>query len=204
MEVEFELTARDIRAFRSYHARESGAQTRAMVWGTVLGLLVSAFAIDELEASTDHPEIRVEWIPRFTWERGICVALGAGVTYCAFVFSRRRQHAEMTRGLFDRHGVILDPEGLRVINARSDMLVRWTAVRQFVVSRNYLFLYLTANTAIIVPCRAFPDDEAFKAFRRLARRHHKNAPAAHFPEAEKTSAESYHAKDDRIHDSGPS
>src|SRR5439155_1020677 len=102
-----------------------------------------------------------------------------------------------------RQRVAIDPEGVHYSTREADGLLRWSAVQQVGRSGGHVFLYLTAVSALVVPRRAFANEEAFRAFHRLARQYREDAATARFPAADRPPAETYHARDDRLREGGP-
>jgi hypothetical protein len=199
MEVEFEVTAEDIQAFRRYHRRRAFKAPMYLILMIVLLALLGTVGLILYQLAKEKDWVGFLLISCF----GLGLFHGGLSTFLVFYYFARRQLAERNRRALGPHRVLLDPEGIRHVTRDEEGLLRWTGVREVCSNKDYLFLYLNATVAFIIPRRAYPDDTAFLTVSDNARRWHQEAATAPFSNRNKTSPETFHAKDDRIHDSGP-
>jgi YcxB-like protein len=75
------------------------------------------------------------------------------------------------KGLLGEHELEIQQEGLVERTAFNEAIHRWAGFHKVVRTRGYLIIYVTDNTAHIVPRRCFPSDHELNHFESALRRH---------------------------------
>lgn len=75
------------------------------------------------------------------------------------------------RTLLGTRRLRLAPQGLMFSSELIESTVKWPAVESIETNADYVYLYVAAVQAYVVPRRAFNDDLQFQAFVELARRY---------------------------------
>jgi hypothetical protein len=161
MEVEYELTLDDLRAFRRYHLRTTGRGRTISVGGLLLWLCVPVLLAAMLFLQPDWVLIIIAFF--------LGVAVGAFALLLLVVYLRlvhlRDEKAFFERNprLFERRRLSVGPEGIRFVCRSGGGFTHWAAVPRLAVTDDHLFLYLCLDDAIAVP-RAAIGDAAFIEF----------------------------------------
>lgn len=116
---------------------------------------------------------------------GLDPAVGLLVTFVigpAYVFytlwSVRRRARRLTRKLLaegknrsvlSEHRIFLNDEGITSETALIRSLYRWPVIERIVETSEYLFLFVSGFSAIVIPKRAFASDEHWQTFVQEAR-----------------------------------
>lgn len=164
-EITYQLTLEDLAAFNRYHAEHSPfyRQMKLRAWLAVPAymVLVGLFAV--LLSGTYVQTLKDFWP---LWALAAVYAL-----YYPFLY--RKQMARTLKsvlaegknlGVIGPHAVRITPEALYLRDAYRSSSIRWPAVEQIVRGRGYLYLYIAATQAAIVPERAFSSQKAFFEF----------------------------------------
>ena len=75
--------------------------------------------------------------------------------------------------LFGWRRVSLDANAVRSTTDFASFTYHWHGIDKIAVTPDYVFFYVTTNTAVIVPQAAFPNDREFADFVEAARRYHR-------------------------------
>jgi hypothetical protein len=95
---------------------------------------------------------------------------------------RKQLDDEWNRKLLGWRRLSLTPEAITFTGELTTFSVRWPAVEQIVTTEDHAIFLVTRQTGLVLPVRAFPDEEAFREFVKAARRYRKAANAG--PEEE--------------------
>jgi YcxB-like protein len=79
-------------------------------------------------------------------------------------FTERTYQAGKNAGLLGPHTVELTDEGVVERTPVRELKVKWEAVEKVASSDEHLFVWTSGFNALVVPRRAFPDEDALKAF----------------------------------------
>lgn len=164
-EINYQLTMEDLAAFNRYHAEHSPyyRQMKLRAWLAVPAymILVGFFAV--LLTGT-YVQSTIDFWP--LWALAVVYAL-----YFPFLYRKQQAQAVKTvmaegrnLGVIGPHAVRLSPEALYLRDAYRSSSIRWPAVEQIVRGRGYLYLYIAATQAAIVPERAFSSQKSFFDF----------------------------------------
>jgi hypothetical protein len=171
LEVEYELTARDLYAFQWRGVFESPRGRRARrnlylgwVLAIVLFALVPAIGADGFTISRVSFGFIVVAIPvvfLFQW--------------CLERWLVRRAIRQLLKeerpdkGQLGRHRLVLGEESLSESTAVGESRTAWVGVDRVEQSPDYIFIYTTPSAAYVVPKRAFSDPQQAEAFYQLSR-----------------------------------
>lgn len=144
-----DLYAVNFRAWRSY-IRALLILEAFFVGLILIPLLLDGWSLGEALRTADW------WLP---------LLVGAIVLFLWFVFcpligfwrTKRMDALGPNRYSFESNII-------RVETPRIESLVKWSAVKRIVVSRDRLFLFIRPGVAFIIPRRAFNSDEGFQAW----------------------------------------
>jgi hypothetical protein len=76
------------------------------------------------------------------------------------------------RKLLGRHRVLITPDALIHDYEIGTGRTLWAAVNRIVATKDYVFIYFAGNTVLLVPRRAFADENQFVEFVSTAKRFH--------------------------------
>jgi hypothetical protein len=82
------------------------------------------------------------------------------------------------RTLLGKQRVTLSPEGITKASDFDRTTIAWSGVERVIADKDFVFVYISAVTAIIVPRRAFADAVGFDEFVLKATGYHEEAEAA--------------------------
>ena len=78
-----------------------------------------------------------------------------------------------TRKFLGWRRLSIDAEAMRNVSEFASSTYRWHGIDKVGATLDHAFVYINTTTAIILPCRAFRDDRAFKDFVDAARSYHR-------------------------------
>jgi hypothetical protein len=93
----------------------------------------------------------------------------------AMVMRQIRRQLQGEPRLLGWRRLAIGPEAVTFTSKFVTITARWPGVDPIAVTEDHAFLFTTKLTGIIVPVRAFPDDEAFRDFVKAARRYQRAA-----------------------------
>jgi hypothetical protein len=169
MDVEFQLTPEDLPALTRYHQQLHPLPEKNAGQWIWLGLLAGVVALFIL--SSRFGVSRSEEVAFFLG----CFFAGGGLLVLLLLkyqaALRRQKHVQQdqrNRDLYEPKRMTISPDGVTVSGSRGFTLTRWPFVWHIGRSPDYAFLYITSETAYVVPRRAFRDEQQFAEFIALA------------------------------------
>ena len=189
MEVEYELTPEDLKAFQRYHAKHPLVPPKKGPAGILFGLGVGAVVVlgvfgyhllRNYVFSSPFSPYSVALYQLLNMVPGVIVGvLLALIGFSLFVrlvtVNATRKHLQEGRNAEKALGwrrLSIDPHAIRTTSAFSSNANFWEGIDAVVPTSDYVFIYITTRAAHVVPRRAFPDDRAFDQFVEAARRYH--------------------------------
>lgn len=180
MTAEFELRKDDWSAFNFYHHFHSPTARRQYLraWFSPTILLLLGFLGVSLLVSLNSPT------PGSTFLALLPLFSGVPVYLLWFPWAYRRKVKKIVVGmigegrnrtLLGKQRVTLSPEGITKSSDFDRTTVAWSGVERVIKDQDYLFVYISALTAIIVPRRAFADAVGFNEFAIQATRYQEEA-----------------------------
>jgi hypothetical protein len=176
MQVSFEQTKDDLIAYNLYHSAHSPAirrQRRTMIAVFVSAALVVAMLLLSFPSSPTPP-------PGILWVVVAAFLIGAAVLPRSYrrgvikIVGRMIDEGQ-NRTLLGRREITISPVDLGAASELRSTTVRWKAVEKVVEDGDYLYIYISALEAIIVPRRAFAGEAPFAAFADAVRKHREAA-----------------------------
>jgi hypothetical protein len=175
MHIEFANTLDDIRAFTVYHYQHSPTVRRQKLIGQIVYTIVCVGAYSLVVLLLTGNRLA-------TSPTTAAIYAGVGLIMAVVVFFRFRSRFEgtLTRnaeklykegknvGLFESRTITLDADGVRHESPASNSFTRWSSIEKVAVTADYLFIYYSALTALVIPRRAFADDAHWQDYVRLA------------------------------------
>jgi hypothetical protein len=178
MEVEFVLRPNDVLALHQFCLdRRPHRPPQFSQWLWLLLALLGVALVWFLVSRVDRPD--------FTMPVLVTVVVGALVILKVFQRSfirsrltrllRRQLDDEWNRKLLGWRRLAITPETITLTSKLTTYAVRWQAVEQIVTTEEHAFFLITRQSGIVLPVRAFTEDEEFGEFVRTARRYRREA-----------------------------
>lgn len=161
MQVEYENTVDDLVAFNEFHARRTGVTKKlTRLLAVALLALLALLLVLSLQGGIAGATI------------GIVAVLGLAVTALSVVLFprvlRRMVRAQLAQGrntaLLGSRSLAVEDDGLVERSGSAESKTRWRAVEHVASNDDYLFVYVSAVTAHVIPRRAFEDRAAMDRF----------------------------------------
>lgn len=172
MEIEYERTIEDLVELNLYSIENSTVQQKARKsqnYGIVT--LASIFVI-----------LAVIWLSLLQDMNGVMyLVVGIYMIYILWYnnssrYKRRKvteileeQNEEKPNANLCKRTMTIKDDGFYEKSDFEESKIFWRSIREIVQTEKYLYLFETKGIAIIVPRRAFPDEDSFKAFDKAAR-----------------------------------
>jgi len=173
MVVEFENSLDDVLALNMYHYQHSAnvRRTRLILQFGPPVIPVVVFLVQILVSGASLASA-LPWL----------VFAGIWVLFVPFSLRRgmRKRVAKMVLesqndGIVGKHRLSLTSKAMTDKTDSGKTKTRWAEVRRIVATNQYVFIYIDANVAHIVPKRAFPDESKYKEFIKTVMRHYEAA-----------------------------
>jgi hypothetical protein len=175
MDIEFQLRPEDLPALERYHRQlhpQAEKNVGQWIWLALLAGVVVLFIL----------------APRFGMRRSEQIAFFLGCFFAgggmivlvllkyqtALRQQKCGQQDERNRDLYERKRLTISADGVTVSGSRGVTLTRWPFVWHIGRSLDYAFLYVSAETAYVVPRRDFRDEQQFAEFVTLAQDFQRN------------------------------
>lgn len=180
MTAEYELRKEDWSAFNFYHHFHSPTARRQYLrawFSPAIVLLLGCLGVSLL-ASLNSPT------PGSTFLALLPLFSGVPFYLLWFPWAYRRKVKKIVAGmigegrnrtLLGKQRVTLSPEGITKSSDVDQTTVAWSGVERVMKDKDYLFVYISALTAIIIPRRAFADAVGFDEFAIKATRYYEEA-----------------------------
>jgi hypothetical protein len=174
MQVRYETTEASLVAFNAFHSRHSPSIRRMVLLGQYgLPVFLVVICWPTFAASSIYlgllclsPFI-LAWIMIYPkWWR----------------YEQRRRISKMVKEggpskMFVWHTITLDQNGISEKTTTEDNFVHWSGVERFAEDDEYLYIYISALTAHVIPKRAFESKELLGQFVGEAKAHLSSAAA---------------------------
>jgi hypothetical protein len=173
MEVEYSLTAEDLEAFGRYHLKKgSQSEEKSRPWITWIAGGMVLLLVASWSSSNDTRHLRWAWfIMGFAMGGSSVVALVVWMRKAATNSIKALYTDEHSRWMFASRRLKIIPESIAIISEYQQSFQKWSVVWKIALAEEHLFLYESMNSAIIVPRRAFRDQQHFEEFIALARQY---------------------------------
>jgi len=178
MEVEYNLTLQDVKAFVRYHQKH-GPKAKPYIVTRLVGIALGV-VIAILATLTGWLSSR----PDGQWMAGFCVGSIAGLIMTFFLLALlakllvipnaiRLYDREECRWFLAWRRLRITSDGFEITNEFEQLWFSWSVVWLIDSTDEYVYFYTTLIHAHIVPRRAFRDQQHFEEFIDLACRYHK-------------------------------
>jgi hypothetical protein len=171
MEIEFERSSDDLIEFALFHAAHSPSVRRQLFLEQITCALLIFFL------AAGHASIFTHEVMPLPVIFGL---LGGGLGYFVFPPINRSFTVHRIRSLakegdssatLGHLSVALFPEGIFSITRAGESRLDWSAIKRLAQNDRYLFIYLSATSAWVIPKKAFPDDETLREFTDFIQAH---------------------------------
>jgi hypothetical protein len=191
MVVEYVLTVEDyVACFRYHHASQSRLRLNwSWLWLLLLMVVLGVYLVSSLRTPQPEPPPQVN---EGQSGLGFVGYLFLAVLILVVVFlvwgrpflnarlaKRFVTHPDNQKRLLGWRRTSIGPEGLSMRGEDVHLTLAWTAIQRMAVTKEYAFLYMTAQHAIVIPRRPFASDGEFRKFVTTAREYRdmaRNAP----------------------------
>lgn len=186
--VRYSLQADDYLAWMN-HLNRSNETVRRLLWRYTIGWMVAGGVLFAASFAFGPNGVDIKPLEGLTRITGIFLAVLGVLRAPLARWKSRRQVARSIRlglyGEIDKPATAtLEDRGLRLRDADGEGLRYWPGVQRVAQTEDYLFIYLQATTAAILPLRVFQSEEHFRAFGKLAERLWQEAQAPQSETAE--------------------
>jgi uncharacterized integral membrane protein len=177
--IEFDLFLDDMTALANYHSDRSHAERRRRLVVQVLILVV--FVLLVASAISSARNAQVDWTP-FSLGVAFLPVLCPAILL-VLVFAPAVRHWQTRRAVHKafketapgetvgRQRLTLTSEALVVKTQVADMTVPWADIEDITTRDAHAFVYTTADQALVIPRRAFPDPATFDGFMETVERY---------------------------------
>jgi hypothetical protein len=177
MEVEYSLTAEDLRAFARYHGQLRSVRPIHSL-AAVLGLVVVIMVVCAVVSIGFNylGALRGELFDPFMMGLafgaiGQALALRWWQGYVKRATWKTNCEDKRNEWAIRQVRVTISPGELRSVTRGSTNTYQWSLVWRIGVTSSHIFVYLTTSNAILIPRRAFGDHAHSEAFIALARQY---------------------------------
>jgi hypothetical protein len=155
LELRYSLTLPEFMAAANAHWRRRGAGTVSCVVTAVLACLVG------LLARTVVPTLSV-----------VILVMGLVLLLITVVrsYTWRKAYRE-ARKYTDSIRLVVSDDGIHVESAEGVSDLRWTFYSKYLVTPDYILLYMTSHAFSVIPMSAFADEADASRFRQLVENH---------------------------------
>lgn len=172
MQVTYELSADDYIAFNLYHQAHSPSIKRRQLfsrWFLPVAMLFFGWTLDQRDGGitgrTTFAMASLIWVLLFP----------AYWRWCSVRLVRRLLSEGLNSSLGKSNTLSIGPEGLQAVGPEGESKLKWTAVEKIVTSESYVYLYVSAVSALMIPTAAFADSAARNQFVEAARQYREAA-----------------------------
>lgn len=155
MNIEFERTEEDMVEFNLFHIdRSPTIRKQLLVTQIIMALLIFVMSLSVVY-------LRTSYLPTISYVIGVVFSVGASLVY-PYIYKRSvtRQARKLFRegsnkSLLGRHELHLSPDGIHYKTISSESKINWSSIEKVVQNEKYVFMYIGALNAIVVPKTAF-------------------------------------------------
>ena len=162
MELEYELTLDDYVTFNKYHIRHSPSCRRSYRWNLVVLIALGLLLIVLYGAFFGTPVGTVLSCIIYVPLGWLLWRLSYRVTV-----ARRLQRALRegeNRDLAGTHVLVIHDEGITTTGQMGETKLKWAVVEKTVEDKEHVYIYVSAVSALVIPKRAFQDEQHMRAF----------------------------------------
>jgi len=159
--ITFNVQKIDLLEFNEYHAKMNSAYGKSVVRHQVLWPAIIALAALFVVMSTDDAQ------------KGVLILTGAFVwSLLVPAWLKKRFHQHVSEQMTDEqleqatgeYSLKVTPEGLMEVKPSGEELIDWASILRLEKSKHHAYLYLSENTAIIIPKDRMVAGSNFAAF----------------------------------------
>ncbi len=169
MKFSYDFTRNDLVAYYRYHNNNSPTARKRNFRSTVFGFiacLLFAIIITMKDGRQFMIAARVYWVFYLT----PILFLIIFIPFSKFQ-TRRYYNKYLKEGdssvFFDKWSLSLEDDGIHVANPESQSILFWPSFKKFIMTPDYLFLYTSGITALVIPRRAFESEKDLEDFIQL-------------------------------------
>lgn len=168
MRIDYSLTVDDIITFNMYHIGHSPTIRKQVAYGQIITAFVTIITMFALIYFTDRDK-------NISLIGFILPVLGGIILFVLFPVIYRYEAKRQARkllaegqntSLLGTHHLSLSPEAITSTSEVASATLKWSAITDVKDSSDYIFLYTSAMSAMIVPKRVFSSTEEIQVFLR--------------------------------------
>lgn len=162
MEIEFELTEKDLIQFHVYHIKNTKIARRSMMINRIIGplfLIVFGFILASAQGSVSGGLIAIILILSVCW-------VFLYPKYFYYLVARNTKKGledQQTKGMIGHHRLVLNNEGLFDSTATGTTSASWDTI-SLKEDQDHLFIYYGPTNAYIVPKRSIDRLEELRQY----------------------------------------
>jgi hypothetical protein len=179
MVVEYQPTLEDLLAFNRYHIDHSPSLRRYHMYVRIgTSLLCIVVCLVTFYALTQSFQIPLAFY---------AIAFGLGIFFFfalpSMIWSSTRKRIErmfregQNKGMTKLTTLSIGQDGMEANNGLSTSKLVWSAIEKMSITDEYIFIYISALNAVVVPKRAFATEGQRQEFIQLAQHYHHTTSA---------------------------
>lgn len=165
MRIEYFIELEDHIQFNHFHAKNSKTMSRIYLCMR-FGPIVLAF-FDLLRAS--HLSLVARIVDFLFYSALWILIFSLSKWFFSNIVTRKMLKEGRNRSVLGRHEVVLEESEVIERTSLNEMHTNWAGVEQVVENERYIFIYITASAAHVIPKRAFATQEDARSFFQTAK-----------------------------------
>jgi hypothetical protein len=180
MDIQYQPTLADLLAFNRYHMNHSPSLRRyhwyVRIGTSILCVVVCLITFYALTRSFQIPVVFY------------AIAFGLGIFFFfalpSMIWSSTKKRIErmfregQNKGMSNTTKLAISEDGMEANNSLSASKMLWSAIEKITVTDEYIFLYVSAMNAMVIPQRAFATEAQRQEFIQLVQHYHHTANTA--------------------------
>jgi hypothetical protein len=186
MEISYVLNVEDLVALQRAHLNRHLHRSRIVrLFVAFLVLLMVVPSWVDLFGELRRGDEDVHPIPAVILTFLLAFVLGFGPIISRWRSSQTRRFLSKSdqRRLFCPQRLVLSPDAVQMSSEFTNATNRWSGISRVEETASHIFIFLTSNTAHIIPRRAFASESAYRQFAETARQYKKAAEEKAHPSA---------------------
>jgi hypothetical protein len=175
LQVEYDLTAEDVVTLSLFHYKHSPTVRRSWLMLRVVVPIIWIL-IGFFENSRERHYAGIAPLPFFISLSVLYILLMPAYSrYRTRRITLRLLSEGKNKGFDGPHSLTIGPEGIVAESATGDARSNWSVVEKLETDKEHFYIYTSAVNAIILPKRAFADENEFQEFVASVQTYYKNA-----------------------------
>ena len=173
--IEFDLTEEDHVAFvqhvRTRFGRSRLGRLEKIIWFSLAGMVIIAVSVVSYPSAVSKGDVILPSLALLAIASGFVWDIWYRRTF-ARRFVRKALRTPTGKHVLGTHTVVVTPETLQHRGSFGEVSLKWNAVAEIQVAEKAIYFFVSANSAVIVPENAFPNQDEYREFIHAAQRYH--------------------------------